>query len=98
VLKQSNWGITPYSALFGALQVADDVVIDAVSRPAGESDAVLPRTLRDPVFSSVFWGLGFFVYLWVGMVAIDVPNDTALALAVVAWFFIYLFLTRAKRG
>jgi polyisoprenoid-binding protein YceI len=31
VVKQSDWGIKPYSALFGALKVADDVevVIDA---------------------------------------------------------------------
>ena len=31
VVKQTDWGITPYSALFGALQVADEVevVIDA---------------------------------------------------------------------
>jgi polyisoprenoid-binding protein YceI len=27
VVKQSNWGIKPYSALFGALKVADDVVV-----------------------------------------------------------------------
>jgi polyisoprenoid-binding protein YceI len=31
VLKQSDWGITPYSALFGALKVADavEVILDA---------------------------------------------------------------------
>jgi polyisoprenoid-binding protein YceI len=27
VVKQSDWGIKPYSALFGALKVADDVVV-----------------------------------------------------------------------
>jgi polyisoprenoid-binding protein YceI len=27
VIKQSNWGIKPYSALFGALKVADEVVV-----------------------------------------------------------------------
>jgi polyisoprenoid-binding protein YceI len=27
VVKQSNWGIKPYSALFGALKVADEVVV-----------------------------------------------------------------------
>src|SRR5262245_47161317 len=91
VLEQSNWGITPYSALFGALQVADEVVIDAVSQPA-ESDAVLPRAFRDPLVSSFFWGLFFFIYLWFGMVAVDVPTDTALALALVAWFFIFWFV------
>ena len=28
VLTQSNWGIEPYTALFGALKVADDVVVE----------------------------------------------------------------------
>ncbi len=27
VVKQSDWGIKPYSALFGALKVADEVVV-----------------------------------------------------------------------
>ena len=27
VVKQSDWGITPYSALFGALKVADEVEV-----------------------------------------------------------------------
>jgi polyisoprenoid-binding protein YceI len=27
VIKQSNWGIKPYSALFGALKVADEVTV-----------------------------------------------------------------------
>ena len=92
VLKQSNWGIKPYSALFGALQVADDVVVDAVSQPADDSDAVLPRVVRDPLVSSFFWGLVFFIYLWFGMVAVDVSTDTALALALVAWFLIFVFV------
>jgi hypothetical protein len=26
-IKQSEWGIKPYSALFGALKVADDVEV-----------------------------------------------------------------------
>ncbi len=98
VLKQSNWGITPYSALFGALQVADEVVIDAVSQPADESDAVLPRALRDPVVASFFWGLVFFLYLFFGMVAVDVSSDTALALALVAWFLIFLFVRARGAG
>ena len=36
VVKQTDWGITPYSALFGALKVADEVevVIDATCRRA----------------------------------------------------------------
>jgi polyisoprenoid-binding protein YceI len=28
VVKQSDWGITPYSTLFGALKVADDVLVE----------------------------------------------------------------------
>ena len=36
VLKQSDWGITPYSALFGALQVADELEVSI--------DATLPST------------------------------------------------------
>ena len=98
VLKQSNWGIKPYSALFGALQVADDVVIDAVSQPTDDSDAVLPRVLRDPLVSSFFWGLVFFLYLYFGMVAVDVSSDTALPLAIVAWFLIFLFVRARGAG
>jgi superoxide dismutase, Fe-Mn family len=37
VLTQSNWGMTPYSALFGALQVADEVEVAI--------DAGLPSTV-----------------------------------------------------
>ena len=33
VVKQSNWGIKPYSALFGALKVADDVTISIDAKP-----------------------------------------------------------------
>jgi polyisoprenoid-binding protein YceI len=99
VLKQSNWGITPYSALFGALQVADDVVIDAVTQPADSWESGrLRRAARDPVVSSFFWGLIFFIYLWFGMVAIDVSTDTALALALVAWFLIFLFVRARGAG
>jgi polyisoprenoid-binding protein YceI len=36
VVKQSDWGIKPYSALFGALKVADEVtvIIDGTLTPA----------------------------------------------------------------
>jgi polyisoprenoid-binding protein YceI len=37
VLKQSDWGMKPYSTLFGALKVADDVRV--------EIDAGLPQSL-----------------------------------------------------
>jgi polyisoprenoid-binding protein YceI len=33
VVKQSNWGIKPYSALFGALKVADCVTISIDAKP-----------------------------------------------------------------
>jgi polyisoprenoid-binding protein YceI len=36
VVKQSEWGMKPYSALFGALKVADDVRV--------ELDAGLPQS------------------------------------------------------
>ena len=32
VVKQSDWGIKPYSALFGALKVADEVEVVARRR------------------------------------------------------------------
>jgi hypothetical protein len=35
VLKQSNWGLTPYTALFGALKVADEVEIRIETEPLG---------------------------------------------------------------
>jgi hypothetical protein len=37
VVKQTDWGLKPYTALFGTLKVADEVevVVDARLRPAG---------------------------------------------------------------
>jgi polyisoprenoid-binding protein YceI len=36
VVKQTEWGMTPYTALFGALKVADEVVVELkASLPAG---------------------------------------------------------------
>jgi polyisoprenoid-binding protein YceI len=35
VVKQSDWGIKPYSALFGALKVADEVVVAVDARLPG---------------------------------------------------------------
>jgi polyisoprenoid-binding protein YceI len=95
VLKQTDWGITPYSTLFGALKVADEVVIDAVSQPAEEpewSDAILRAPRIDPRVSTSLWALLFFLYLWLGMVAVGVSLGTALPLAFVAAFFIFLFV------
>jgi len=100
VLKQSDWGITPYSALFGALKVADEVVIDAVSQPAErlELSDVLRAPAVDSGVSSFYWGLVFFLYLLFGMVAVGVSTDTALPLALVAWFLIFLFIRERGGG
>ena len=37
VVKQSDWGITPYSTLFGALKVADEVEVSIDAGPAAQS-------------------------------------------------------------
>jgi polyisoprenoid-binding protein YceI len=100
VLKQTDWGITPYSALFGALKVADEVevVIDAghVAEGPEWSDSWAAGLLRtpsiDPRVSSSLWALIFFLYLWLGMAAVGVSHGTALPLAFVASFFIFLFV------
>jgi hypothetical protein len=34
-LTQSDWGIKPYTALFGALKVADEVKVEVEGRPGG---------------------------------------------------------------
>jgi hypothetical protein len=33
VLKQTDWGMTPYSTLFGTLKVADDVTVELEAQP-----------------------------------------------------------------
>ena len=38
MVKQTDWGIKPYSALFGALKVADEVEVAI--------DAACPRLIR----------------------------------------------------
>ncbi|MGH3135626.1 MAG: YceI family protein [Gaiellaceae bacterium] len=107
VVTQTTWGITPYSTLFGALKVGDDVkvVIDASSGPA-DPDRVaegpeLPDAFEtewhhepiiDPGVSSFLWALVFFLYLWFGMAAVGVSTGSALVLALVASFLIFLFV------
>ena len=113
VVKQSDWGITPYSTLFGALKVADEVevVIDAAYRGAdpgrvaerpewsdpnevGSRPVHLRAPSIGPGVSSFLWALFFFLYLWFGMVAVGVGHGTALPLALVASFFIFLFVRK----
>jgi polyisoprenoid-binding protein YceI len=107
VVKQTDWGITLYSTLFGALKVADEVevVIDASSGPADpwrvaegpeRPDAFEVEwhhtPIIDPGVSSFLWALVFFLYLWFGMAAVGVSHGTALILALVASFFIFLYV------
>ena len=114
VVKQTDWGITPYSALFGTLQLADEVevVIDVSSRPADpgrvveepdwpdsfESRAHLSAPIVDPRVSSLLWALVFFCYLWLGMAAVGVSHGTALPLAIVASVFILVFVRTRGAG
>ncbi len=82
VIKQTNWGLTPYSALFGALKVADEVevVVNASDRHVGAGEAAAqpawtapwdlewrPGPIVDPRISSALWALLFFLVLWLGM-------------------------------
>jgi Fe-Mn family superoxide dismutase len=53
VVKQSDWGLTPYSALFGALRVADEVEVEIdaglqprESAPVPPYTAIRPRELK----------------------------------------------------
>ena len=61
VVKQTDWGITPYSTLFGALKVVDEVevVIDAtplaaVQVPVPPYEKVKPRELK-PALLQLEW-------------------------------------------
>ena len=117
VVKQTDWGITPYSTLFGALKVADEVevVIEAAYRradpdhvaerpegPGANEVRSRPRRRRAPSVgpgvSSFLWALFCFLYLWFGMVAVGVSHGTALSLALVASFFIFLFVRTQGAG
>ncbi|MGH3064817.1 MAG: YceI family protein [Gaiellaceae bacterium] len=107
LVKQSDWGITPYSTLFGALKVADEVevVVKASFGRPGPDDAPVelewsapwdvewrPTAIVRPGVSSLLWSLVFSVYLWLGMAAIGVPFGTSLLLALVASFPIFVFI------
>ncbi len=107
VLKQTDWGLQPYSALFGALKVADDleITVNALSASA-ETDSfddapewtappeMVYRQIQilDPGVSSFIWTALFFLFLWLGMLAVGVAAGAALLLALVAACFIFLFV------
>ena len=53
VVKQTEWGITPYSALFGALKVSDEVEVELdagllprAQAPASSYERIGPRELK----------------------------------------------------
>lgn len=103
IVTQSNWGIAPYSTLFGALKVGDDVeiVIDLSSQGSAAEEFDLPDSLLaavpgaplvDPNISSSVWAGVFGVYLWFGMTSIGVSIAAALALALAASFPIFVFV------
>jgi len=100
LVKQSEWGIEPYTALFGALKVADDVevTVKAAWSGAGPSDDWSPTwewkpvPLVDPGISSFVWALVFFAYLWFGMAVVGVSSGTALVFALLAGCFVFLYV------
>ena len=46
----------------------------------------------DKGVSAFFWALGFFLFLWLGMIAIGVGKGTALILSAVAGCAIFLYI------
>jgi polyisoprenoid-binding protein YceI len=107
VVKQTDWGMAPYAALYGALKVVDEVeVVLTVSLGATEPGDTaetpeLPvpwdlswraRPLVDPRLSSTVWALVFFLYLWLGLAAVGVSLLVALLPALVAAGAIFLFV------
>jgi hypothetical protein len=98
VVKQSDWGMKPYSALFGALKVADEVEIEvdaSEERALAESVAAAPprsAAIIDPGISSFLWALLFGLYLLFGMAAVGISWAESFVLASVAAFFIFLLV------
>jgi TRAP-type C4-dicarboxylate transport system permease large subunit len=88
----------PYSALFGALKVLDEVEIEVDASEERSIDEVVeagrPRSaaIIDPGISSFLWALLFALYLLFGMAAIGISWAEAFVLAVVAAFFIFLLV------
>ncbi len=51
-----------------------------------------PAPIVDPGISSFVWALVFFLFLWFGMLALDVSAGTALISALLAASFIFLYV------
>jgi len=98
VVKQTDWGMKPYSTLFGALKVSDEVEVEvdaSEERATTEFVAAAPVTrgpLVDPELSSFLWSLLFFLYLLLGMAAIGIATGIAFILAALAGCFVFLFV------
>ena len=46
----------------------------------------------DKGVSAFLWSFGFFLYLWLGMIAVDVGKGTSFVLALVAGGAIFLYI------
>jgi polyisoprenoid-binding protein YceI len=98
VLTQSQWGIKPYTALFGALKVTDEVEITLDASETreltglAEAGDYVPGPLIDPRISSGLWAGFFFFVLWFGMAAVGLQLFPALLLALVIGAVIYIFV------
>jgi hypothetical protein len=46
----------------------------------------------DKGVSAFLWAFGFFLYLWLGMIAVDVSKGTSLILSAVAGGAIFLYI------
>ena len=46
----------------------------------------------DKGVAAFFWSFGFFLYLWLGMIALDIGKGTAFVLSAVAGAAIFLFI------
>ena len=108
VVKQTDWGITPYSTLFGTLKVVDEVEVEIDAAPfegappdvplSSESGSYVPAPLVDPRVSAFLWALLCFLVLWFDIAAVGVAQSTSVTFALVASAFVYLFVRARGSG
>jgi hypothetical protein len=108
VVKQTDWGITPYSTLFGTLKVVDEVEVEIDAAPfegappdvplSSESGSYVPAPLVDPRVSAFLWALLCFLVLWFDIAAVGVAQSTSVTFALVASAFVYLFVKARGSG
>jgi hypothetical protein len=98
VVKQTDWGLKPYTTLFGALKVSDEVEVEvdaSEERATTESVEAAPVShapLVDPGVSSLLWAVLFFLYLLLGMAAIGIATGIAFILAALTGCAVFLFV------